>query len=80
MGKFIDLTGQKFGKLTVIKRDTDKSKINETNKTLWLCECECGNEVTVTRTNLMTGNTKSCGCYNIEQLQSRGKYADLYQK
>lgn len=79
MGKFIDLTNKKFGRLTVIKRDIGTNRKNKTNKTLWLCKCECGNEVTITRTNLISGNTKSCGCYNIEKLQSRGKYTDLYQ-
>ena len=39
MGKFIDLTGQKFGRLIVIERD------NNTNKkrgTFWICKCDCG--------------------------------------
>jgi hypothetical protein len=37
MPKFIDLTGQKFGRLMVIKRAPNKN-----NRTAWLCECECG--------------------------------------
>lgn len=59
MGKFQDLTGQKFGKLTVIKQAT---KLR--GRTAWLCKCDCGNEnfIHVTSNDLKTGNTKSCGC------------------
>lgn len=63
--KFItDLTGQKFGKLTV-KSLTDK-RIN--GGTVWLCECECGNLKEVARKQLITGDTLSCGC-----LKSKGE-------
>lgn len=52
-----DLTGKRFGLLTVIQRaDTQK------NGTYWLCKCECGNTTEVRRDHLETGNIKSCGC------------------
>lgn len=52
-----DLTGQKFGKLSVIKLiGRRKTQI------FWLCRCECGNEKEVSLQNLQNGNTKSCGC------------------
>lgn len=57
MGKFIDLTGMKFGKLTAIKR-ADNIGI----KTAWECQCDCGNKIVVMSNSLRTGNTKSCGC------------------
>lgn len=61
MGKFIDLKGQKFGKLKVCylgcKPNTTKSK-----EKFWVCECECGNQVTVSGYLLRSGQTKSCGC------------------
>ena len=61
MGKFIDLTGQKFGRLTVIKR-VDNSKMGRVQ---WLCQCCCGNETKVSSLSLRTQNTQSCGClYN----------------
>ena len=41
--KFIDLTGQKFGRLTVIKKTGNTKE----GKTVWLCECECGNKINV---------------------------------
>lgn len=55
--KFIDLTGRKFGKLTVLKRDGHKGKDIQ-----WLCLCECGKNSKVTGDSLASGNTKSCGC------------------
>lgn len=62
MSKLIDLTGQRFGRLTVIERTiTSKS-----GRAKWLCQCDCGKSTTTTGTNLRTGVTKSCGCYMIE--------------
>ena len=53
-----DLTGMNFGRLTVIeRRGSDKQ-----GKALWLCKCECGNEVIVRSNHLRSGNTTSCGC------------------
>lgn len=58
MRKKIDLTGQKFGRLTVIE---EAGRSNQ--KTVkWRCKCECGNETIVYSNNLRKGNTKSCGC------------------
>lgn len=71
MGRFKDLTGQKFDRLTVIKRvGTSKS-----GKVLWLCECSCRehNQITTTTSNLITGNTKSCGCLAKESASRTGK-------
>ena len=58
MGKFIDLTGQKFGYLTVIERDKDKQDccVN------WKCRCVCGNIISTRGTTLRRGQAKSCGC------------------
>lgn len=62
MGKFIDLTGQKFGRLTVLERAQSKNK-----HTYWLCKCKCGNIKKVQRSNLRDEQTKSCGCLNKEK-------------
>ena len=59
MGKIKDLTGQRFGRLTVIKM-VGKDSIG---KILWLCKCDCGEECTIRGNSLRTGNTTSCGCY-----------------
>lgn len=62
MRKIIDLTGQKFGRLTAIKRvGSSKNK-----SALWLCKCDCGNEIIATSNNLRNGNTQSCGCLATE--------------
>lgn len=57
LSKVKDLTGQTFGKLTVLKRDK-----NIDNKTKWICQCECGNIVSVFSNNLKKLHTTSCGC------------------
>lgn len=62
MGNPIDLTGQKFGRLYVIKR----AKNNKDGRTMWLCECDCGNQRVVSGKCLRNGHTQSCGCLNRE--------------
>ena len=62
MGKFIDLTGQRFGKLTVIKRAENKVELNGQIRTQFLCKCDCGKEMIVLSNSLKSGLTKSCGC------------------
>ncbi len=59
---FIDITGQKFGKLTVIR----KEKIQPDRHTAWLCQCDCGKKAIVSMNNLRSGVTKSCGCLRHE--------------
>lgn len=58
MSKFIDRTGQRFGKLVV----TARAGTNALKKVIWSCQCDCGNTTTVTSGSLVTGNTTSCGC------------------
>ena len=67
-----DLTGKKFGMLTVLYR-VDKPKHLKREDTYWNCKCECGNECVKSRTNLVHLNTKSCGCLvkkHIEEYNS----------
>jgi len=54
-----DLTGQTFGRLTVI----DKHSIRYRHHILWNCSCSCGNSITVRSDALKSEKTKSCGCY-----------------
>lgn len=61
MGRFIDLTGQKFGKLTVIERAENRIQRCGKTETRWLCKCDCGNFNTVTAKNLRQNDTTSCG-------------------
>lgn len=63
MASFRDLTGKRFGYLTVLSLHSRSSRSART-RTKWLCKCDCGNEVVVQANNLTSGNTKSCGCYH----------------
>lgn len=54
----IDITGEKFGYLTVLK-DSGERKGREV---VWLCECDCGNFIKVRSYDLRRGHTISCGC------------------
>lgn len=60
--KLNDLTGQRFGRLFVVKRVEN----NKWNETCWLCQCDCGNRTVVNYGKLAYGHTTSCGCYRIE--------------
>lgn len=57
----IDLTGQRFGKLTVLKRIENK-KYKDRERIQWLCKCDCGNTTKATTPSLRSGNKSSCGC------------------
>ena len=65
MGNFRDITGQKFGKLTVISFSRDVKSGNRYRK-YWNCICECGNHKEVRLDSLTSGNVKSCGCLHEE--------------
>lgn len=74
MGKFIDLTGQKFGRLTVIKR-VENAKDRHAS---WLCKCDCGNEKIICGKSLRSGITLSCGCLKSENTIKRNTKHNLY--
>lgn len=60
-GKLNDLTGQRFGRLLV------KHHLEFINhKTYWICLCDCGREVKGRSDQLLSGNTRSCGCLFVE--------------
>ena len=61
MGRFHDLTGQRFGWLLVIGRAEDKTTGSKP-KTMWRCLCDCGKETVVWGSSLTQGTTVSCGC------------------
>lgn len=56
MGTFVDLTGKKFGRLSVIKRKGSNLPVK------WVCKCECGKTTVVDASHLKDGHTRSCGC------------------
>ena len=53
-----DITGQKFGRLTVTEPTDDRSG----NSVKWRCKCDCGKEAVISAASLKSGNTTSCGC------------------
>lgn len=60
-----DLSGKTFGNLLVLNRCEDKVYKNELHHVQWLCRCSCGRITKITRSNLVTGNSQSCGfCRN----------------
>lgn len=62
MGFFIDLLGQRFGRLTVIERIPN----DKLGKAMWICRCDCGTERSVRANCLREGDTRSCGCHQRE--------------
>lgn len=71
MSRVIDITGQRFGRLTVVERDMNRRGGNA----YWLCKCDCGNPTlrSVRGVDLRAGKTTSCGCKNIERCKATGE-------
>ena len=68
MSKILDLTGQKFGKLTAIRIDNTHHKRPEK---YWLCKCDCGKEIFSSSYNLTHNHIKSCGCLRNPDLTGK---------
>lgn len=80
---FIDLTGRRFGKLTVLYHLDYR---NKDNRVIWHCLCDCGREVDVVGKYLKNGDTTSCGCIcsrgesSIESFLTKNKIQYVHQK
>lgn len=57
----LDLSNKRFGKLIVLEYHSTKG-----TTAVWKCKCDCGNEIITSRSNLMSGHTKSCGCIQFK--------------
>lgn len=66
-GKLKDLTGKKFGRLTVIGRDKPR---DGKGRNYWICNCSCGGKTSVSGDSLRKGKTGSCGCVRRETLST----------
>lgn len=64
--RFIDISGQRFGRLVALERVGRTLAPNGTRQSMWRCRCDCGNETVVKYISLTTGNTRSCGCMEEE--------------
>lgn len=71
---FNDLTGQVFGRLTVLHLDGK----NKHGRSRWKCQCICGKTKTVNSAELLKGDTTSCGCWHSERV--RTSHTDLLGK
>lgn len=70
MASAADLSGQKFGRLTVLERYyTDK-----TTSAVWVCKCDCGNTKNVPGSDLRRGKTQSCGCLHQDKITTHGMH------
>lgn len=70
MLKFIDLTGQRFGKLLVVESVVRPEHIKG-GKKYWLCKCDCGNNVITSGSNLRNDHTESCGCGRVQDITGK---------
>lgn len=61
-----DLTGKRFGKLSVICRGKDHVQPSGAKQTTWRCVCDCGTVKEIPAYNLKVGKTRSCGCMRSE--------------
>lgn len=76
----IDLSNKKFGRVRVLYRDGTHIFPSGQKRPLWLCECECGKRFKTFAQNLMSGNTKSCGCLRSELNTSHDKWGTKIYK
>lgn len=67
MTRKLDITGQRYGRLTAIKRTTSK------HNSRWICRCDCGNETIATLCHLRAHHTTSCGCRHGELMDTIGE-------
>ena len=73
MGRMIDITGQQFGRLTVL----NKAGKDARGEILWHCICDCGNTKDILSSNLRKGLTQSCGCLQKEKMKEIATFKDL---
>lgn len=71
-GRKRDLAGQRFGYLTAVEPTGAKDRKDY----IWRCKCDCGNEVELPATRMLTGNTLSCGCLRPKKQKAGNKYID----
>lgn len=70
MGAFRDLTGNRFGRLTVISQTNQRST---DGCVMWECRCDCGKSIITRSHSLINGDTQSCGCYKMERISETSK-------
>lgn len=76
---FKDLRGQRIGRLTIVKRGPDRIQPSGQKKTRWWCDCVCGNTVLIAASDMLNGNTQSCGCIHKEATSRAKKKYNHYK-
>lgn len=77
MSKRLELTGKKFGRLTILKRFWVKDK----QSMYCQCECDCGKIIKIRSNDVVYGKTKSCGCFRSEYVTKKNfKHGHTYLK
>lgn len=69
-----DIEWKRFGRLVAIEL------VPGNGRSRWKCVCDCGNVIEANRTNLVSGNTKSCGCLRKETSRKKCRKAPIYKK
>lgn len=69
MGKYIDMVGRVYGRLTILER----AGVSKQHQILYRCKCACGEELTAQGDNIRNGVTASCGCYRREVTGNRAR-------
>ena len=70
MAKNLDLTGKKFGRWSVIKKQERRGLYGSVP---WLCQCDCGVQRDIVASTLVDGRSRSCGCWKSEKARTHGK-------
>ena len=69
--KKLDIIGKRYGRLVAVKEVAPFVRNNGKTRRQIVCRCDCGASTTVHVESLRSGNTKSCGCYNIDKIKER---------
>lgn len=80
MSKKIDLTGKRFGRLVVLEQAPSQGK-GTARRTMWRCQCDCGQQTVVRSSHLRNGLIMSCGCLlNERRKETRTSHGESHQR
>lgn len=73
MPEFVDITGERFGRLVVLGIGERRIRPNGVRRIYWLCRCDCGTELLAYGSNLIQRPDPSCGCLQTEKLVRKNR-------
>lgn len=68
--RFIDRTGMRFGRITILRRDSDANK----GRPIWVALCDCGKIMKTRGHHIFSGRSVSCGCYQKDMMKERATH------